>query len=157
MTTARSIETWIDKLSLIWAVDDGRGSTMRSFALADFPDAITPTMTPCAVSYPLFCRPQYSAGGPTLLFWDGQTDFHLTEDVKVGNIPYVLSFFRRVLTAAMANMTLSGSVELFLISDDDNAMQFATFKRPDGLDDHQGIVVRWQVKQNVSGDYTVSA
>ena len=157
MTTEPSVETFIDVLAQIWQFDDGRGGTLRSFGLMDMPDAITPTMSPCVVSYPLGCQPQYATGGPTLLFWNGRSEFHLTEDVKVGNVPYVVSFFRRIIKAAMANMKLSGTVELFLIPEEENALQFSTYKGADGLDSHQGVVVMWEVKQNVSGSYTVSA
>lgn len=155
--TEPSAENWIEELAKIWQIADGKGGTLRSFGMTNMPDAVTATMAPCVYSYPLGCKPQYSEGGPTILWWTGRSEFHLTEDVKVGNVPYVVSFFRRILIAAMGNMRLNGTVTLFLIPEDDNAMQFITYKRNDGADDHQGIVVNWQVEQTVSGYYTVSA
>ena len=157
MTTAPSVDNWIEALAQIWVFADGRGGTLRSFGMVDAPESVTPTMAPCAISYPLGCRPQYSTGGPTILHWRGRTEFHLTEDVKVGNVPYVVSFFRRILTAAMANMTLGGTCDLFLLPEDEEAVQFVTYKRADGADESQGIAVYWLVDQTVSGLYTVSA
>lgn len=155
-----SVETWIDKLAAIWEIPTGNGNTVRSFHVFDrneLPAAIDASMAPCATSYPTSCRPEYSAGGPTILFWKGQTEFHLTEDVKPANVPFILPFYGRILAAAMANMKLSGTVELFLVADEDDALVFVTFPKPDGTPDHQGIVVKWQVKQPVTGLYTVSA
>ncbi len=155
--TEPSIETFIDELARVWAFETGDGGTLRSFGLMEIPDAITPTMAPCVFSYPISCKPQYSTGGPTLLFWRGRSEFHLTNDVKPANTAYVVSYFRRILKAAMGSLTLNGTVELFVIPEEDEALIFTTYKRADGADDHQGIVVLWDVKQSVSGAYTVSA
>jgi hypothetical protein len=56
-------------------------------------------------------------------------------------------------------MQLDGLVEHFtILQNTSGAMQFVTFKHPvTGQDDHQGIIVKWFVKQNVSGEYTISA
>lgn len=156
---ANWLESWLDVLSKAMAVTDPHGQQVTSFAVFernDMPDAISPEMIPCSYSYVQGCRAQYSLGGPTLLFWSGQTEFHLTTDVKPANIPYVLKFFEIILRAAAAEMKLSNSVELYLIDDEENAMQFSTYRNADGRDDHQGIVVRWTVKQNISGDLEVS-
>ena len=155
--TAPSVENWIEALAQVWVFADGRGGTLRSFGMVDMPESVNATMTPCAISYPLGCKPQYSVGGPTILHWSGRTEFHLTEDVKIGNVPYVVSFFRLILTAAMANMKLGGACDLFLIPEEEDALQFVTYKRADGADDHQGVAVNWMVDQTVSGLYTVSA
>jgi hypothetical protein len=157
---ANWLQTWLDNLCTVMGVTDLHGRQVHSFTVFErneLPDAITPEMVPCAVSYVSECRAEYSLGGPTLLFWSGQTEFHLTTDVKPANIPYVLTFFEKVITAAAGNMKLSGTVELFLINSDASAMQFATFRNAEGRDDHQGIVVRWNVKQPISGQLTVSA
>jgi hypothetical protein len=157
---ANWLESWMDKVCDVMAVTDVRGVPVQSFKVFtrnELPEAITPEMIPCAVNYVQNCQPQYSSGGPTLLFWDGQTEFHLTQDVAPANIPYVLSFFEKVITAAAAEMTLDGTVELFLVRNDAQALTFATYRNSQGQDDHQGIIVRWQVKQNISGQLTVTA
>lgn len=153
------LQSWMDKVAALMAVTDVHGAQVLSFLMFErneLPDAISPEMVPCAYSYVQGCQPQYSVGGPRIMFWNGQTEFHLTQDVKPANIPYVLSFFERILRAAAAKATLDGAVELFLIPDEANAMQFITYQNMDGRDDHQGVIVRWNVKQPIS-DLTVSA
>lgn len=157
---ANWLQSWLDKVCDLMAVTDVRGQQVHSFVVFErneLPDAISPEMVPCAYSYVQNCQPEYSVGGPTILFWEGATEFHLTTDVKPANIPYILTFFEIVLRAAAAKLKLDNTVELFLIPPDGNAMQFATFQNADGRDDHQGFVVRWKVKQPISGDLTVSA
>jgi hypothetical protein len=69
-----------------------------------------------------------------------------------------MPFFVRIFAAAAVNMKLSNKVELFqILNNTPGAMLFATYKNSDGRDDHQGIVVKWHVKHNVSGQYTISA
>lgn len=154
------LQSWLDEVCDVMAVTDLHGRTVQSFhvfSVNEMPDAISPEMTPCAISYITDCMPEYSTGGPTLLFWSGLTEFHLTSDVKPANIPYILTFFEKIITATAGNATLGGNVELFLIPGEGNAMQFANYKNAEGRDDHQGMVVRWTVKQNISGQLTVSA
>lgn len=157
---ANWLESWFDKVCDVMAVTDVQGRQVHSYHVFDkneLPLAISTEMVPCAITYIGELNPEYSAGGPTLLFWTGQTEFHLTTDVKPANIAYVMSFFEKIITAAAAKMKLDGTVEMFVIPSSGNAIQFATFKNPDGRDDHQGIVVKWSVKQNISGQLTVSA
>lgn len=160
---ADSVETWLDTLCKVWgAVSDGENGTVRSFLVFErneLPSSfITAVEGPCAASYVEGLMPEYSAGGPTLFFWNGLTEFHLTADVKPANAAMIMLYFSRILAAAAGNMKLSGTVEHFFIPPTENAVQMVTFNHPvTGQADHQGILVRWQVKQNVSGDYTVSA
>lgn len=160
---ADSVETWIDALCKVWAISDGRSGAVRSFLVFEkneLPGAITSEMVPCAVSYPSDCEVEYSMGGPTIFWWNGTTEFHLTRDVKPANLPYILPFYGRIAAAAMSDVTLGDTVGFWQLQGGPGAMQFATFRAlRDGLmvDDHQGILVRWRVKQTVSGQYTVSA
>lgn len=156
---ANWLEGWFDTLSTLMAVSDNSNRTVTTFSMFsrnDFPAAIAPEMVPCAVSYISGCQAEYSAGGPSILFWKGQTEFHLTVSVGPQNIPYVMEFFEKIVRAAAGNATLSGAVEIFLLDDSEQAMTFATYQNAEGKDDHQGILVRWTVKQPVSGDLTVA-
>jgi hypothetical protein len=158
---AESVETWLDELCRVFAVSDGE-RPIRSFLVFErneLPESITPEMTPCAVSYVTDLQLEYSTGGPTLFFWQGQTDLHLTRDVKTANVASIMKYYGRIVTAAAGNMKLNNLVEHFtILQGTAGSMQFVTYKHPiTGADDHQGIVVRWMVKQNVSGDYVVSA
>ena len=154
---SKSAEHWLDTLNQLWAFNRGDGVLVRSFFTKDLPAAVTADMAPCAVSYITDCQPMYSAGGPTILHWEGQTDFHLTRDVKPANMGYLHGFYERILVAAMASITLGGKVHNFQIVGSSGAMRSVTYKKADGQDDHQGIVVRWTVEQHVSGQYSISA
>jgi hypothetical protein len=159
---AQGVETWLDKLCSVWGtVSDGENGTVRSFLVFErneMPNSfITAIEGACAASYVESLQPEYSAGGPTLFFWSGLTEFHLTADVKPANAGMVMLYFSRIVAAAAGNMKLSNTVEHFFIPPVENAVQMVTFNHPvTGQPDHQGILVRWQVKQNVSGSYTVS-
>lgn len=144
------------------AVSDGGLGSVRSFlvfGVNQMPESITPEMVPCAISYVTDMQVQYSEGGPTIFYWSGQTDFHLTRDVKIANVPMIMKYFGRIFAACAQKATLNSTVELFtIIQNTANAMQFVTYKHPvTNADDHQGIVVHWTVKQKVSGQYTISA
>jgi hypothetical protein len=158
---ADAVETWIDTLCKVFNIDDGRGGQIHSFVIFEkneLPAAITPELIPCAVSYVSDVQFEYSTGGPTIFYWNGQTEFHLTSDVKPANIAYIMPFFGRIFAAAAQQAKLSNKVELFQIPNNTpGVMLFATYKNADGHDDHQGIVVKWFVKQNLSGQYVISA
>lgn len=155
MTTAQGAEVWIDYLCNLWNFDRGDGVLVRSYKQADIPGAILPEHIPCAVSYIIDCRPVYSAGGPNELHWEGHTDFHLTKDVKPANVSLITPYYRRILAAATAHIKLGGLVNNFEIPDERQAMMFVSYAKPGSVeDDHQGIRVRWYVKQKVSG-YTI--
>lgn len=155
------MQGWLDTLCDVMRVTDRHGKQVNSFHVFtpnELPDAITPEMAPCAVSYVTDVQCQYSMGGPTLLFYTGQTEFHLTTDVKPANVEYCMSLFEPIIRACAGAMKLSNSVEYFtLVQDGGGALQFSTYRAPDGRDDHQGVVVKWMVKQNISGDLVVSA
>jgi hypothetical protein len=154
-------ETWIDYLCKVFNIDDERGGEVHSFVVFEkneLPAAITPDMIPCAVSYVTDMQLEYSEGGPTIFFSYGQTEFHLTTDVKPANISYILPFLGRIFAAAAQNMKLSGKVKHFtILQNQAGALAFVTYKDATGKDDHQGIVAKWFVKQEVSGQYVVKA
>ncbi len=155
------MQSWVDKVCEVMSVADRHGKPVTSFRVFtpnELPNAITPEMAPCAVSYVTDVQVEYSTGGPTLLFFTGQTEFHLTTDVKPANVEYCMSMFEPIVRACAANMKLTNTVEHFMVAQGaGNSLQFITYRNPDGRDDHQGVVVRWIVKQNISGDLTVSA
>lgn len=160
MTTAPGAHSWIDKVAEMFTIVDRQGAQIRSYKMAelkDLPNVITGVNAPCVVHGIRGCRAMYSAGGPTILFWSGLSDFHLFKDVKPANYSDALPFFPLILAAAMSDVTLGGNVTRFQIPDQPNALRFVTFKNSDGSDSHQGIEVNWEVKQTVTGSYTISA
>lgn len=160
MTVQPAAHTWIDKIAAVFNIEDGKGGRVRSYKQADLkelPDAITSDQVPCVVHHIRDCQPLYSLGGPTILFWEGVSQFHLFEDIKAANWSEALPYFPRILAAAMGNVKLNGTVDTFMIPEQPRAIWFVTFRRIDGSDDHDGIQVTWTVKQTVTGSYTVSA
>jgi len=152
------IETWIDALAKIWMFDDGQGKLVKSYRLFDKSDRIPESITefPCAISYPTGLQPQYGASIPTILIWDGATEFHLAGDVQLNNIPYALPFFRKILSAAAGNIKLAGTVSEFSIPFEPGALSLVEFEYGAGPS-HRGILVHWRVKEDVSGQITISA
>lgn len=157
MTDTQTVEKWIDTLNTVWAFEYGRGQVVRTPKCAtknDFPEALKDLSDkgPIALSWPLYADPKYGSSSssiPTILIWHGETEFHLTPDVKKTNLAFILPFFGRILNAAKTNLTLGGLVEHFLLEDANN-LQLSVLQYGDETP-HHGIVVRWEVKQNLSG------
>jgi hypothetical protein len=156
MTDTRTIEKWIDVLNNIWAFEYGRGPVVRTpscVAKNDFPEALTDLSAgPVALSWPLTVSPKYGAASssiPTILIWHGETELHLTPDIKKTNLAFILPMFGRILAAAKANLTLGGLVEYFIL-DEENGMELDTLQYGNEAP-HHGIVIHWTVKQNLSG------
>ena len=155
------IESWIDNLTKVWEIDDGKGSTVRSYRLYErdeYPEAINDF--PCVLTYVTGVRFGYSAGGPNFGYWTGVSEFHLTDDLDKSKIPYILLFFERIYKAAAANMQLSGTVAHFLLSQQDEGGQNVQGPVVMAYGDeapHHGLIANWEVKQDVSGLITPSA
>lgn len=157
MTDTRTIENWIDTLNAVWAFDYGRGQVVRTPKCAtmnEFPEALNDLADrgPIALSWPIAVQPQYGSSSssiPTILVWRGQTELHLTPDVKKTNLSFILPFFGRILNAAKTNITLGGLVQYFMLEDAEN-LQLSILRYGDEAP-HHGIVINWTVKQNLSG------
>jgi hypothetical protein len=157
MTDTTTVEKWIDTLNAVWAFEYGRGQVVRTPKVAtknEFPEAITDLADkgPIALSWPLTVKPSYGASSssfPTILIWNGMTELHLAPDMKKTNLAFILPFFGRIINAAKTNATLGGLVQHFILLEEDNlalsVLQYGE-EAP-----HHGIVVRWEVKQNLSG------
>ena len=155
-TDTRTIEKWIDALNNVWAFEYGRGQVVRTpscISKNEFPEALTDLADgPVALSWPLTVGATYGAASssiPTILIWHGETELHLTPDVKKSNLSFILPFFGRILAAAKANLTLGGLVEHFLL-EEENAMALDILQFGNEAP-HHAIVIHWTVKQNLSG------
>jgi hypothetical protein len=156
-TNTKTVELWIDALNAVWALDCGNGQTVRTPKCStkdDFPESL-PDLSdkgPIALSWPVSLVPHYGASGssiPTILIWKGETELHLCPDVKKTNLAFILKFFGRIINAAKTNSTLGGLVTNFTLLEQDNLalsiLQYGS-EVP-----HHGIVIHWEVKQNLSG------
>ncbi len=159
----RSVEHWFDTLAELWAgVEDGAGQRLTSykvFSKNELPSVpILAANAPCVASYVDDCMPQYSEGGPTLLKWLGVSEFHITKDVKPSNMAEIMLYYERIIAAAAADMQLGGKVAIWsIVQEQQGAMTNVTFRNHlTSEPDHQGILVKWEVLQDVSGLYTVS-
>lgn len=151
-----AVENWIDEICKLWEIDDGRGGTVRSYRVferQEFPAAIT--QVPCAITYTTEVTSQYSLGGPLIDMWQGQTEFHLTLDIDKSYYPELMRFFAKIRNAAAGSMTLSSKVDHFLLRVDEGpSIQGPITLQYGSEEPHLGIIVYWEVKENVSGDYT---
>jgi hypothetical protein len=152
MTDTRTIELWFDALNTVWAVDDGRRRTVRTYRYNEFPDALNLGEGPAAINYAVPIKVTYGAPGSsisTIILWQGQTELHLTADVAKSNLGYIHSFYGRILVSAKANITLGGLVQYFVLEEDNpmvpEVLQYAN-EPP-----HHAIIIRWTVKQDLSG------
>jgi hypothetical protein len=153
----RTVELWLDALNAVWGFEYGRGQVVRTPKCTvknEFPEALTDLADkgPIALSWPLTVVPSYGAAGssiPTILIWKGETELHLTPDVKKTNLAFIVPFYGRILAAAKANLTLGGLVEHFILDEADN-LALSILRYGDEAP-HHGILIRWEVKQNLSG------
>lgn len=155
--------TWLDELAKIWEFSDGSFNTVKSYRLlekAEFPSAINPTdldRSPIALSMPSAMKPEYSAGGPAIAYWTGETEFHVAPDLDRGRLPALMLWYGMILNAAASHMKLNGTVELFLLADSETAIEGPLALQYGSEASHWGFTVQWQVKQRIEGQITISA
>ena len=153
-----AVETWIDEIAkLAGTVSNGRGGKVRSYQVfnkAEFPEALT--VFPCAITYTSEVRMEYSLGGPCVDLWYGMTEFHLTPGTAKSDYPYIMRFFARIKAAFAGKMTLGGKVAYFQLRTDEAGLQGPVVLQYGGEEPHLGIVARWLVKEDTSGDFTVA-
>jgi hypothetical protein len=158
MTDTRTIELWIDMLNAVWAVDAGSGrkvQTPKCSTKNEFPEALVNLSdVPVALSWPLTVNALYGASGssvPTRLMWAGETEIHLTADLKKTNLAYILPFFGRLLAAAKANRDLLGTGRVEFELAENESMALVSNMQYGNEAQHHGIVIRWTVVETLSG------
>jgi hypothetical protein len=150
-----ALEDWIDEVAkLAGNVASHKGGFVRSykvFSKSDIPEAINEY--PCAVTYIMDVRAQYSLGGPCIDIWNGQTEFHLFPDIKKSNLPEMVRYFGKIRAAWAANMSLGGLVSHSKLKPDKSIEMVQLVYGVEA--EHHGIMVYWEVKENVTGQFTV--
>jgi hypothetical protein len=157
-----AVEQWIDAIAKLWdAVSDGRGGNVtsyRAYERDNFPEALADF--PCAITYVTEVENIYSTGGPLIDLWRGVTEFHLFPGVDKRDLPQLMRYFARIRNAASGSITLGGLVSHFLLRVSNSGgpsivgpvvLQYGS-EQP-----HHGLLVYWEVKETVSGDYTPAA
>lgn len=156
-TDTRTIELWIDALNAVWGFDYGRGKLVRApscIVKNEYPSATLDISEngPIALSDWDSVDMKYgnaSSSIPTILIWHGVTHLHLCADTKPSNLAFTHPFTGRILAAAKANSTLGGLVSYFQL-EETGAITQTDFAFMGGTP-HDGFVIRWTVKQNLSG------
>jgi hypothetical protein len=153
-----AIIDWIDEVTRVWEINDGKGGLVKSYRLyesKEFPEALAGVKFPCALTYVVSAENQYSLGGPCIDTYEGVTEFHLAPNVSKANLPYILPFFARIRDAAAAHMNLGGLVAWWMLKSGggEPSISLVTLQYGDESP-HLGLMVRWTCKENVSGDFT---
>lgn len=155
------IESWIDKLTKVWELDDGKGNLVwspRIFEKEEFPDALPELDRPVALTFIVSTSTQYSAGGPCINITQGFTEFHFPGGLGASARIYTYKFIGKIQVAAAANVKLSATVEHFLLtSEGQPSIQGPVSLQYGEEAEHWGLVVRWEVKENVTGQLAVTA
>jgi hypothetical protein len=144
------IEDWIDTLTKVWEVDDGKGGLVTAYRLFErdeFPENV-PLDRPTALTFVDDVDLEYSQGGPKIAFYKGTVEFNLTPDLDKSRIPYVLRFVGRIMKAAAANMTLGGRVS-YMILDPNGSIDMGILKYGNAGQEHLGLVAKWIVKETL--------
>lgn len=153
-----AVTDWIDKIAKDFEISDGKGGTVVSYRAYDknnFPESLT--VFPCAISYVTGSRNQYSLGGPCIDFYNGVTELHLTSTTSKALIPYVMGFFARIRNAVAGDITLDSTVDHWLLRLDMDSIQGPAVLQYGQEEPHYGLIVNWEVKESVTGDFTVAA
>ena len=147
---AEWIEAWIDALTRVWEISDGKGGTVLSYRIFEkdeFPEDV-PLNRATALTFVDNADVEYSKGS-CRIFWHGTTEFNLSPNLSRKSIPGILRYFRRIVVAASANMMLGGKVDYFAL-EEENSISMEPLKYGNQAP-HTGLVVRWMVKQVIDG------
>ncbi len=149
------VEVWGPELAKVWgSIKDPSNRAIKAYGFSNIPETIS--VIPCAISF-LFdpIDVDYSAGGHNLIVYRGKTEFFLSTDVKKNELSQLFPFIRKIVEAAAKNLTLQGKVETFLLAQA-GGISPAILTYGDGIDRY-GLVVTWEVRENVTGKITVTA
>lgn len=151
-----AIELWIDEVAKlagsVKAHNKGYVRAYLVFSKTEIPETITEF--PCAITYVQGLRTQYNQGGVCIDILDGVTEFHLFPDTKKANYPELARYFGKIRAAWAANMSLSGKVDHCILKPDQSMEIVAMTYGSEA--EHHGIMVHWEVKENVTGQFTVA-
>jgi hypothetical protein len=152
------IEDWIDDVVTLFQIADGRGGMVKAYWYYDglgLPDAINEY--PCAIVIPENVLSVPSAG-LKIDYWRGRVEFHLFEDVGWDKLPEIMKYARRIRDAMATGVSLSSKVDEFRIDPDRPRILIPTQLRWDENQPwHWGAILYWEVKEDVSSEYSYTA
>jgi hypothetical protein len=152
------IEDWIDDLTRVWEVEDGKGgrvTSYRMFERDEFPENI-PLDVPTALTFFDSVDLEYSQGGPSIALWRGTVEFNLAPDLDKRRIPGVLRYIKRILVAAAGSITLGGKVYQggrvnYFVLDPSTSIEMGVLRYGNAGTEHLGLVAKWIVKESIQG------
>ena len=148
------IEDWVDTLVEVWRIDIGDFKQVKSpyiFKEQKFPDAISPADDfPIALTFLSNIRPIYSKGYKSIT-WYGQTEFHITPDLKKSHNPALMLWPGRILRAAALEVQLGGLVGNFTILDQSDGIDGPVALKYGDEAEHWGFIVNWMVEESLNG------
>jgi hypothetical protein len=152
------IENWIDEIARLAGTVEAYGAPGKAFVRsywvfekAEFPEALSEL--PAAITYVQGMRlVGGSNSGPTICYWRGVTEFHIAGSTNKQNIPLVMPYAGRILTAFLSKRTLGGLVNEFSLIKAEEGEAMTVGNMDYGLDGlpHMGIAVYWRVKESIS-------
>jgi len=155
------IENWIDELADVWmSIDlDGFGNVYSPYLVRDakYPSSIAPKDLEnqvIALNIPQAFNPgAYGVGAPKRGFYRGVTQFHLAPNGDMGHLHRILPWYGKIMAAAARNPSLNGTVELFTIPDEAEAITFGPKVSFGEESPHWVVLVRWTVKEPYDQEY----
>lgn len=153
-----SAPDWIDAVCALWEISDGAGGTVRSYRVyekAEFPEAIN--VYPCAITYITDVRYEYSLRGVLKAYWNGRTEFHLFPGVDKSKYPDVMRYYARIVTAAAAALQLGARLDHFMLRRDEPSITGPVVLQYGSEEPHMGLMVNWEAKEDLAGEFTPAA
>ncbi len=151
-----AIESWIDEVvKIAGSVKSHTSGQVKAYAVfkrAEIPEALS--VFPCAITRIEGVRMSYSQGGPCIDLVDGVTEFHLFSDIKKANLPELTRYIGKIREAFAASMSLGGKVSHCMLRMNELNLELVQFTYGTEAE-HHGILARWEVKENVTGQFTV--
>jgi hypothetical protein len=144
------VDLWGSALTDAWkAIKDPTGRTIKVYGFNQIPATITDI--PCAFSVVSgLVEAPYSAGGDNVMHWKGKTEFHLTLDLSLKNLSILWPYFKKIIDAAAASISLGGKVRGFFLNDITlDAVQFGAET------EHYALIATWELYESVVGKITV--
>lgn len=150
-----SVELWIDAVTKLYDGIRIGNKSIRSFRIYEkdeFPSALKGDDIPCALTYTVDVRCEYSYG-PCCDHWIGKTEIHWTPNVDRGKYPEIMLLFREIRNAFAANRKLGGLVDFILLQNEDgpSIQGPVVFTYGDEVA-HQGLLVHWIVKEHIESE-----
>lgn len=160
------VEKWIDALCDVWAEVESHkpGQKVRAFYVYkrdEFPESLAADLMPCVLTYVTGVESDLNAG-VSLEHWRGVSEFHLFPNTDKRNYPAIMRYFARIRNAAALHMKLGGLVSYFLLRSNATRVTGTSLEGPVVMqygseNPHQGLLVHWLVKEDVSTEVVIGS